>query len=101
MPQIIFILSFFGYMIFMIFWKWCTDWSEVGSLYPGAGAPSLITTLVNIALAPGSIVNGKSCSFISLCACLWLVGGIGMAGHRHCCPAREKCIAARERSLAY
>jgi len=57
-PQIIFILSFFGYMVFMIFLKWCTDWVAVGSEFPGAGAPSLITTLVNIALQPGSIDNG-------------------------------------------
>jgi V-type H+-transporting ATPase subunit a len=57
LPQVIFILSFFGYMIFMIFLKWCTDWAEVGKDFPGSSAPSLITTLVNIALAPGSIDN--------------------------------------------
>lgn len=57
-PQIIFILSFFGYMILMIFMKWSTDWVMVGDVYGGA-APSLITTLVDIALAPGSIANGS------------------------------------------
>lgn len=48
-PQLIFIVSFFGYMIFMIFYKWCT------ATNPGANNPSLITTLVNIALAPGVV----------------------------------------------
>ena len=56
-PQIIFILSFFGYMIVMIFIKWCTDWAWVAETYNG-GPPSLISTLVNIALAPGSVDNG-------------------------------------------
>ena len=48
-PQFIFIVSFFGYMIFMIFYKWCT------ATDPGSNNPSLITTLVNIALSPGNV----------------------------------------------
>ena len=52
-PQIIFMTSLFGYMIFMIFFKWAFDWS--GKLDK---APSLITQLMNIALKLGD-VEGK------------------------------------------
>jgi V-type H+-transporting ATPase subunit a len=52
-PQIIFMVILFGYMILMIFLKWSIDWS--GNL---DNAPSLITQLMNIFLKLGS-VQGK------------------------------------------
>ena len=52
-PQIIFMLSLFGFMIFMIFLKWSIDWT--GKLDE---APSLITQMMNIILKVGS-VEGK------------------------------------------
>jgi len=52
-PQIIFMLLLFGYMIVLIFIKWGTDYSK-----NTANAPSIITILMNLALNKGS-VDGK------------------------------------------
>ena len=52
-PQIIFMLLLFGYMIALIFIKWGTDYSR-----NTANAPSIITILMNLALKGGS-VDGK------------------------------------------
>ena len=52
-PQIIFMLLLFGYMIILIFIKWVTDYSLDTSK-----APSIITILMNLALKGGS-VEGK------------------------------------------
>ena len=48
-PQLIFMLLLFGYMIIMIYIKWVTDWSEDPSK-----APSIITQLLMIFLNGGS-----------------------------------------------
>ncbi len=52
-PQLIFMTTLFGYMIFMIFVKWSTDWSQDTSQ-----APNIISILMNIFLKKGS-VDGK------------------------------------------
>ena len=52
-PQIIFMLLLFGYMVILIFIKWVTDYSLDTSR-----APSIITILMNLALKNGS-VEGK------------------------------------------
>ena len=52
-PQIIFMLLLFGYMIALIFIKWGTDYSNNTE-----NAPSIITILMNLALNHGS-VDGK------------------------------------------
>jgi V-type H+-transporting ATPase subunit a len=52
-PQLIFMLVFFGYMQFIIIYKWCTDWT-------GRYSPSLITVLVDMVLKPGSIVEDEN-----------------------------------------
>lgn len=52
-PQLIFMTLLFGYMIFLIFVKWSTDYSK-----NTANAPSIITILMNLALKNGS-VDGK------------------------------------------
>jgi V-type H+-transporting ATPase subunit a len=49
-PQIIFMVILFGYMIVMIFMKWATDWSGDTSR-----APSIITQLMSIFLNGGSV----------------------------------------------
>jgi V-type H+-transporting ATPase subunit a len=50
-PQVVFMLSLFGYMVLLILMKWSINWRA-----PGAGAPpSLIDTMINIALKPGII----------------------------------------------
>ena len=51
-PQIIFMLALFGYMIVMIFIKWSIDWTGRSD-----HAPSLITQLMNIVLKLGDIVR--------------------------------------------
>ena len=53
LPQLIFMISLFGYMIFLIVVKWCIDWTSPTDA-PGP-PPSLIDTLINIALKPGYI----------------------------------------------
>jgi len=50
-PQLIFMLSFFGYMCFLIVYKWCIDWTS--SSLPGT--PSLITVLIKMILGFGTI----------------------------------------------
>ena len=52
-PQIIFMTVLFFYLVIMIFIKWSVDWRQVST-----GPPSLITLLMNIFLAFGS-VDGK------------------------------------------
>eukprot|EP00128_Syssomonas_multiformis_P011490 Colp12_sorted_trinity150504_noHs@34484 len=47
-PQIVFMLCIFGYLTILIFFKWGTHW-------PGSQAPSLLLTLINMFLKPGSI----------------------------------------------
>jgi V-type H+-transporting ATPase subunit a len=49
-PQLIFMVSFFGYMIVMIFIKWSINWKDDTSQ-----APSIITLLMNIFLKGGSV----------------------------------------------
>jgi V-type H+-transporting ATPase subunit a len=50
LPQIVFMTILFGYMNFMIFIKWATDWSNDTSR-----APSIITLLMGIFLKGGSV----------------------------------------------
>ena len=50
-PQLCFMLLLFGYMDFLIFYKWCVDWG-----YDSAVAPSIITTMINIPLQLGKTV---------------------------------------------
>lgn len=61
-PQIIFIVSLFGYMIFVIVYKWFIDWDV--EMSKNRQVPELITTLINIALSPGTVTvplfNGQA-----------------------------------------
>ena len=53
-PQIIFMSITFGYMIFMIFFKWLTDWTKDTS-----NAPSILTIMMNMILKFGKITGKK------------------------------------------
>lgn len=55
-PQLVFMLSIFGYMVIMIFIKWCSDWGYNWS----DSAPNLITTLMNIFLKGGQLDDQAS-----------------------------------------
>lgn len=53
LPQLIFMVGFFGYMNFMIIIKWMTDWSSVNQ-----NGPSVITLLIGLPLKasdPGDV----------------------------------------------
>jgi V-type H+-transporting ATPase subunit a len=50
-PQLIFLVSLFGYMDFLIIYKWLVPWK----LYE-PNAPSIITTMINLPLKVGKTV---------------------------------------------
>jgi V-type H+-transporting ATPase subunit a len=53
-PQVIFMVTLFGYMDFLIIFKWLKVWDEkVGTIPSNQWAPSIISTMMNIALALG------------------------------------------------
>ena len=54
-PQIIFMTVLFVYMDFLILFKWCKNWA-----YINYQAPSIITTLINIAINIGKTTEEKS-----------------------------------------
>ncbi|CAH0478074.1 unnamed protein product [Peronospora belbahrii] len=66
-PQIVFAVSLFCYMIVLIVMKWSIDWTErmkhevcpynFAGKHTGCRPPSLVNTLINIALAPGNVVD--------------------------------------------
>jgi vacuolar-type H+-ATPase subunit I/STV1 len=47
-PQITFLMSIFGYLVILIFYKWFADWSEFSP-------PGLLNTLIYMFLQPGTI----------------------------------------------
>ena len=53
-PQFIFLFLLFGYMDFLIVFKWLTDWN--GNKNP---PPSIISTMMNIGLKLGKTVNDR------------------------------------------
>ncbi len=69
-------LGLFGYMNFLIFYKWCTDWS-FSSSNPNPGIPpNLIDTLISIVLKPGN-VRAPACANV-----YGVEGGAGGGAHR-------------------
>ena len=58
LPRFVFLMCTFGYMDFMIIYKWCTDWVSLGGLYSNnlgqTDPPNLIQSMINMFLHPGS-----------------------------------------------
>jgi len=52
LPQILFLLSIFGYMVFLIILKWCIDW--VGT---GQQPPFLLNVMIQMFLHPQSVTS--------------------------------------------
>ena len=49
-PQIIFLMSIFGYLVVCILYKWSIDWSQTDAV-----PPSLLTMLISMFLSPGTV----------------------------------------------
>ena len=71
--QVIFMVGLFGYMIFLIILKWSINWRD-GSA-PNA-PPSLIDTMINIVLKPGTVVDGMYTGQVTV----QVGGSVGRAG---------------------
>ena len=54
-PMLTFGLAIFGYMLFLIFYKWSIDWHGPQGMGGGYGPPSLIVNILNMVLSPGSV----------------------------------------------
>lgn len=54
-PQLVFMCAIFGYMIIMVFIKWCSSWNYNF----GDRAPNLITVLMNMFLKLGKLDDDK------------------------------------------
>eukprot|EP00823_Brevimastigomonas_motovehiculus_P006115 TRINITY_DN486_c0_g1_i1.p1 TRINITY_DN486_c0_g1~~TRINITY_DN486_c0_g1_i1.p1 ORF type:complete len:951 (-),score=292.71 TRINITY_DN486_c0_g1_i1:134-2986(-) len=54
LPQMIFMLALFGYMDFMIIYKFCVDWT-----YETIQPPPLIQTMIQMFLSVGSVAEDK------------------------------------------
>ena len=53
-PQVIFMVILFGYMDFLIVFKWLKTWDQrVGDIPPQQWAPNIISTMMNIGLTMG------------------------------------------------
>jgi len=56
-PQVIFLLSVFGYLVFLIFFKWLTDWTAPcdPSGLVACEPPDLKAILIGMIMSPGSV----------------------------------------------
>ncbi|KAJ2658910.1 H(+)-transporting V0 sector ATPase subunit a [Coemansia sp. RSA 1199] len=56
-PQIIFLFSIFGYLVFAILFKWSTDWyaRDASGDLTHVSPPSLLNMLIYMFLSPGSV----------------------------------------------
>ena len=54
-PMLAFGLGIFGYMLFLIFYKWSIDWHGPEGMGGGYGPPSLIVNILNMVLSPGTV----------------------------------------------
>jgi len=58
-PRMVFLLCTFGYMDFLIIYKWSVNWVFLDGSEVAANPPNLIQTMLNMFLAPGSVADGK------------------------------------------
>ena len=57
-PQFLFLVVLFGYMDFLIIFKWLKPWDErIDDTPPQQWAPSIISTMMNIGLKIGATVT--------------------------------------------
>lgn len=55
-PQILFMVAFFGYMVFVIIYKWIVDWCPITYPEPQCiDPPNLIATMIGVFLSPGTV----------------------------------------------
>jgi V-type H+-transporting ATPase subunit a len=54
-PMFTFATCLFGYMMFMIVYKWTIDWTGPQGMGGGYGPPSIIVNLINMVLKPGTV----------------------------------------------
>jgi len=50
LPEVVFFVSIFGYLVFMIMLKWAKEW-------PGGNGPPILNTLINMFMSPGTITE--------------------------------------------
>lgn len=53
LPQMLFLMSLFGYMALLILMKWSIDWLAPGASQP----PNLIDMMIGMVLTPGTVLN--------------------------------------------
>ncbi|ORX53186.1 V0/A0 complex, 116-kDa subunit of ATPase [Hesseltinella vesiculosa] len=60
-PQILFMESIFGYLVFCIMYKWSVDWYErdAAGEYVRNAPPNLLNMLIYMFLSPGTILPGE------------------------------------------
>eukprot|EP01156_Anaeramoeba_ignava_P017883 Anaeramoba_ignava/a90244_122.p1 GENE.a90244_122~~a90244_122.p1 ORF type:complete len:867 (+),score=272.03 a90244_122:20-2620(+) len=54
LPQMVLMVSFFGYMVFLVFYKWTIRWNQRSNPKQHGGV-MLINTLIKFVLSPGSV----------------------------------------------
>jgi len=57
-PRFVFLMATFGYMDFMIIYKWCTDWLTFG-YGSQRDPPNLIQSMINMFLSPLTVDSAK------------------------------------------
>jgi len=54
-PEMGFFAGIFGYLVWMIFYKWSLDWSDPAATGHLHGPPSLLNVLIQMFMAPGNV----------------------------------------------
>jgi len=73
-PMITFATCLFGYMIFLIMYKWSVDWTGMDGMGGGYGPPSIIVNLINMVLKPGNVKDAMYGRYVSPADAKWKPG---------------------------
>merc|ERR1711871_208279 len=73
-PMITFATCLFGYMIFLIMYKWSVDWTGMDGMGGGYGPPSIIVNLINMVLKPGDVKDAMYGRYVSPADAKWKPG---------------------------